>query len=81
MLQCIKKMNFSKDPNVCNKHKNLIKTAQIEKARANSLCALIKNYKYCKNDADRAENDADPIKIAAIKEELQLKLTSIASSF
>ncbi len=74
-----KEMNFSKDPNVCNKHKKLIKTAQTEKARANSLCALIKNSKYCKNDADRAENDADPIKIAAIKEELRLKLTSIAS--
>jgi hypothetical protein len=74
-----KKMNFSKDPNVCKKHKNLIKSAQNEKARANSLCALIKNIKYCKNDADQAENDADPIKIAAIKEELRLKLTSIAS--
>jgi hypothetical protein len=48
--------------------------------------ALIKNTKYCKNDtdqtkndADQMKNDADPIKISAIKEELQLKLTSIAS--
>jgi hypothetical protein len=72
-------MDFSKDPNVCAKHKNLIKSAQTEKAHANSLCALIKNFKYCKNDADQAENDADPIKIPAIKEDLRLKLTSIAS--
>jgi hypothetical protein len=41
------------------------------KKRAQSL-SLIKNTKYCKNDVD-------PIKIAAIKEELRLKLTSIAS--
>jgi len=74
-----KEMNFSKDPNVCTKHKKLIKSAQNEKARAISHCALIKNTKYCKYDADQAENDADPIKIAAIKEELRLKLTSIAS--
>ncbi len=74
-----KEMDFSKDPNVCAKHKNLIKSAPTEKARANSLCALIKNFKYCKNEADQAKNDADPIKIAAIKEELQLKLTSTAS--
>jgi hypothetical protein len=65
-----KEMDFSKDPNVCAKHKNLIKSAPTEKACANSLCALIKNFKYCKNDADQAKNDADPIKIAAIKEEL-----------
>jgi hypothetical protein len=74
-----KKMNFSKDPNVCEKHKNLINSDQIEKAHANSLCALIKNIKYCNNDADQTINDADPIKIAAIKEELRGKLTSIAS--
>jgi hypothetical protein len=66
-------MNFASDPNVCKKHKNLI--IQNEK-RANSLCALIK---YCKNDADHTKNDADPIKISAIKEELRDKLTSIAS--
>jgi hypothetical protein len=40
---------------------------------------LIKNTKYCKYDTDQAENDVDPIKIASIKEELRLKLTSIAS--
>jgi hypothetical protein len=68
-----KAMNFASDPNVCKKHKNLI--IQNEK-RANSLCALIK---YCKNDADHTKNDADPIKISAIKEELRDKLTSIAS--
>ncbi len=68
-------MNFAMDPNVCEQHKNLIKTEN-KKARANSLCALIK---YCKNDADQIKNDADPIKIAAIKEELREKLTSIAS--
>ncbi len=49
------------------------------KQHAHSLYALIKNAKYCKNDADPAKNDADPIKIYAIKEELRLKLTSIAS--
>ena len=74
-----KQMNFNKDPNVCEKNKNLINSVPKEKARANSLCVLIKNIKYCKNDVDQAENDADPIKIAAIKEELRLKLTSIAS--
>jgi hypothetical protein len=74
-----KEMDFSKDSNVCTKHRKLIKSAPNEKARAISLCALIKNSKYCKNDADQAENDADPIKIAAIKEELRLKLTPIAS--
>jgi hypothetical protein len=72
-------MNFSADPNVCEKHKNLIKSDQNKKARAKSLCALIKNIKYCKNDADHTKNDADPIKILAINEELRDKLTSIAS--
>ncbi len=74
-----KSMNFTKDPNVCEKHRNLINSDQNEKARANSLCALIKNIKYCKNDVDQTTNDADPIKISAIKEELRGKLTSIAS--
>jgi hypothetical protein len=77
--KAFKEIDFSKDPNVCTKHKNVINSAQTEKAHANSLCALIKNFKYCKNDADRAENNTDPIKIATIKEELRLKLTSIAS--
>jgi len=74
-----KTMNFVMDPNVCQKHKKLINSDQNEKVRANSLCALIKNIKYCKNDADQTINDADPIKIAAIKEELRGKLTSNAS--
>jgi hypothetical protein len=73
-----KTMNFTTDPNVCQKHKKLINSDQNEKARANPLCTLI-NIKYCKNDADQTKNDADPIKIAAIKEELRGKLTSIAS--
>jgi len=72
-------MNFSTDPNICEKHKNLIKSDQNKKALVKSLCALIKNIKYCKNDADQTKNDADPIKISAIKEELRGKLTSIAS--
>ncbi len=71
-----KQMDFSKDPNVCEKHKNLINFAPKQKVRANSNCTLIKNTKYCKNDADPAKNDADLIKISAIKEELRLKLTS-----
>ena len=79
-------MDFSRDPNVCSKHKNLINFAPNREARAQSTCALIKNTKYCKFDADQLKNDAnlitndaDPIKISAIKEELRLKLTSIAS--
>ncbi len=79
-------MDFSKAPNVCENHRNLINFAPTQKARANSHCALIKNTKYCKKDVDPARNDADqtiydadPIKISAIKEELRLKLTSIAS--
>ncbi len=75
--KAFKAMNFTTDPNVCQKHKNLIN--QNEKALANSLCVLIKNIKYCKYDADQTTNDADPIKISAIKEELRTKLTSIAS--
>jgi hypothetical protein len=74
-----KAMDFATDPNVCEKHKKLIKSDQNKKARANSLFVLINNIKYCKNDADQIPNDADPIKIAAIKEELRDKLTSIAS--
>jgi len=77
--KAFKEMDFSQDPNVCQKHRNLINYVPTQKARANYLCALIKNNKYCKNDADQTKNDADPIKISAIKEELRLKLTSIAS--
>jgi hypothetical protein len=36
-----KQMNFNNDPNVCTKHKELIKSTENEKARAISLCALI----------------------------------------
>ncbi len=49
-----------------------------------TLCDLIKNYKYCKNDMDQVLNDADPSNedqpvIEAIKEALRGKLTSITS--
>jgi hypothetical protein len=49
-----------------------------------TLCDLIKNYKYCKSDADQVPNDADIIKpdqpiIGPIKEALRTTLTSIAS--
>ncbi len=84
-FDAFKKMDFSNDPNVCEKHRNIINFAPKRNTRVNSHCALIKN-KYCKNDVDPAQNDADqtkydadPIKISAIKEELRLKLTSIAS--
>jgi hypothetical protein len=77
--KAFKKMDFSNTPNICEKHRNLINFSQKTKARANSHCALIKNTKYCKNDVDQTKNDADQIKISAIKEELRLKLTSIAS--
>ena len=59
-----KEMDFSKDPNVCQKHKNLINFAPKQKTRAKSPCKLIK---YCKFDADQPKKDADPIKISAIK--------------
>ena len=42
-----------------------------------ALCHLIKNYKYCKNEA--VQNDADPTVIGAIKEALRGQITSIAS--
>jgi hypothetical protein len=45
--------------------RNLIKFSEKinpnEGAFTSTLCELIKNYKYCKNDADQAQNDADPI--------------------
>ena len=56
-------MDFSKDPNVCSKHKNLINFKPNREARAQSACAPIKNTKYCKFDANLITNDADPIKI------------------
>jgi hypothetical protein len=81
-------MTFDKKPNVYVHQKNLIKSLQkfIEKESTftSALCDLIKNYKYCKNDVDQVQNDADPIEedqpvIATIKEVLRGKLTSIAS--
>ncbi len=33
-----------------------------EGAFTSTLCELIKNYKYCKNDADQVQNDTDQIK-------------------
>ncbi len=55
-----------------------------EGAFTSTLCDLIKNFKYCKNDADQVQKDAGPIKtdqpvIGAIKEVLRSQLTSIAS--
>jgi hypothetical protein len=45
---------------------NLIKFLQKINHRegvfTSALCELIKNLKYCKNDADQAPKDADPIK-------------------
>jgi len=81
-------MKFDKNENVCPDLKNLIKFLrkfnEKEGMFTSALCDLIKNYKYCKNDADQVQNDADPIKedqpvIAVIKEALRGKLTSIAS--
>jgi len=46
-INAFKEMNFNKDPNVCRKHRKIINLDQNEEARANSLCALIKNKKYC----------------------------------
>jgi hypothetical protein len=74
-----KRWIFHRIQTFVKKHRNLINYAPTQKALPNSFCALIKNNKYCKNDADQMKNDADPIKISAIKEELRLKLTSIAS--
>jgi hypothetical protein len=53
-------------------------------AFTSALCELIKNFEYCKNDADQVPNDADPDifnqpVIGAIKEVFRKQLTSIAS--
>jgi hypothetical protein len=81
-------MKFDKKQNICADPNNLIKSLQKinqkEGTFTSALCDLIKNYKYCKNDTDQVQNDADPIiedqpVIAAIKEALRGKLTSIAS--
>jgi hypothetical protein len=83
-----KNMKFVNKPNVCMDPKNLIKLSrklnEKEGLFTSPLCDLIKNYKYCKNDVDQVLDDADLIKedqpvIAAIKEALRGKLTSIAS--
>jgi hypothetical protein len=46
--------------------RNLIKFSQKidhrKGAFTSALCELIKNYKYCKNDADQVQNDVNPIK-------------------
>jgi len=68
--------------------RNLIKFSQkiyhSEGAFTSALCELIKNFKYCKNNADQVQKDADPNifnqpVIGAIKEALRGQLTSIAS--
>ena len=83
-----KNMKLSVKPNICVDPKNLIKFSprfnKEEGMFTSPLCDLIKNYKYCKNDVDQVQNDADPIKtdqpvIGAIKEALRGLLTSIAS--
>jgi hypothetical protein len=83
-----KNMKFNVKSNVCADPTNLIKFLQKfnekEGTFTSALCDLIKNYKYCKNDVDQVQHDADPIKkdqpvIAAIKKALREKLTSIAS--
>jgi hypothetical protein len=56
-----------------------------EGAFTSALCDLIKNFKYCKNDADQVQNDNDPTNfnqpvIGAIKEALRGQLTLIASN-
>jgi hypothetical protein len=66
------KTSISQTKNNVHSKAELINFAPKQRASANSTCALIKHKKYCKNDAD-------PIKISAIKEGLRLKLTSIAS--
>jgi hypothetical protein len=80
--------SFFTPKNIFTDPQNIIKFSQKfnhrEGAFTSTLCELIKNYKYFKNDADQVLNDADPIKadqpvIGAIKEELRGQLTSIAS--
>jgi hypothetical protein len=80
--------HFLHQTNVFTDQQNLIKFSRKiihqEGAFTSALCELIKNYKYCKNDADQVQNDADPIKtdqpvIGAVKEALRGQLTSIAS--
>jgi hypothetical protein len=80
--------HFKRQANVFSDPRNLInfsrKITQNDGAFTSALCELIKNYKYCKNDADQIHNDADPYifnqpVIGAIKEVFRKQLTSIAS--
>jgi len=80
--------HFARQTNVFLDPRNLIEFLQKinhnEGAFTCTLCDLIKNNKYCKNDANQVQNDADPTKfnqpvIGAIKEALRQQLTSIAS--
>jgi hypothetical protein len=80
--------HFARQTNIFTDPRNLIKFSRKfnhrEGAFTSALCELIKNYKYCKNDADQVQKDADPIKtdqpvIGAIKEALRGQLTSVAS--
>jgi len=84
----IKNSHFARQTNIFLDPQNLITFSQKinhnERAFTSALCDLIKNYKYCKNDADQVQNDADPTKfnqpvIGAINEVLRSQLTSIAS--
>jgi hypothetical protein len=63
--------------------RNLIKNKpKINQPDEDFICALfnlIKNNKYCKNDAKKPLKDADQLTIGAIKEALRGKLISIAS--
>jgi hypothetical protein len=79
--------HFVRQTNVFMVPQNLIKFSQKinhrEGAFTSALCELIKNYKYCKNDMDQVQNDADQIKIdwpviGAIKGALRGQLTSVA---
>ncbi len=63
---------------------NLIINTNREGEFVSALCDIIKNYKYCKNDADQVQNDTEPNKsdqpiIGPIKEALRGSLTAIAS--
>ncbi len=85
----IKKFShFAHQTNVFLDPRNLIKFSRkinhSEGVFTSALCELIKNFKYCKNDADQVQNDADPNifnqpVIGAIKEVFRKQLTSIAS--
>jgi hypothetical protein len=80
--------HFACQTNIFSDPQNLIKFSwkinHKKGAFTSALCDLIKNLKYCKNDADQVLNDTDPSNfnqpvIGAIKEALRGHLTSIAS--